>query len=238
DRIAVSAAQNDKTDVLKHYSESLVSKLKEQKQQFGEQNLVLEETLKNLQIAHDSKQESEQRFRAIFDHAGVGICIRPAHDRKLPWTQVNDHFCKLLGYTRDELLKISTVDVTPLDGQAIAVSENQRLLSNDIASYSREKQLIRKDGRRIWALLTVALLRGTDGRPANMIATYQDITERKVAEEKIGRLNRVYAVLSGINTLIVHVTDRKELFDGACRIVIEHGNFGMAWIGMLDPATQ
>src|SRR6185503_17561792 len=70
DRIAVSAAQNDKTDVLKHYSESLVSKLKEQKQQFGEQNLVLEETLKNLQIAHGSKQESEQRFRAIFDHAG------------------------------------------------------------------------------------------------------------------------------------------------------------------------
>jgi diguanylate cyclase (GGDEF)-like protein/PAS domain S-box-containing protein len=230
-RIAAAAAQQDETYVLKQYNASLVQKLEQR-------NIELEGAIKNLQIAHDGKQESEQRFRAIFDHAGVGITMRPAHDRKLPWVQVNDHFCQLLGYTRDELLKLSTVDITPADGQARAIRDNQRLQSDDIVGYSHEKQVVRKDGRRIWVLLTVSTMPSPDGHPANMIATYQDISERKEAEEKVSRLNRVYAVLSGINTLIVHVTDRRELFNEACRIAVEQGNFGMAWIGLLDPATQ
>ena len=61
-----------------------------------------------------------------------------------------------------------------------------------------------------------------------------DITERKEAENRIRRLNRVYAVLSGINTLIVHTRDRQELFDAACRITVEQGKFRLAWIGLLD----
>ena len=58
-------------------------------------------------------RQSEARFRAIFNYAGVGIAMRPAHDRKLPWVQVNDQFCKLLGYTREELLQLSAADITP-----------------------------------------------------------------------------------------------------------------------------
>jgi diguanylate cyclase (GGDEF)-like protein/PAS domain S-box-containing protein len=61
-----------------------------------------------------------------------------------------------------------------------------------------------------------------------------DITERRSTEAKIIRLNRVYAVLSGINSLIVRVRDRNELFKEACRIAVEHGLFRMAWIGLVD----
>ncbi len=61
-----------------------------------------------------------------------------------------------------------------------------------------------------------------------------DITERKDAEIRIKRLNRVYAVLSGINTLIVRARDRDELFRGACRIAVDAGRFRMAWIGIAD----
>src|SRR2546421_3838617 len=68
-------------------------------------------------------------------------------------------------------------------------------------------------------------------------STLQDATEQKQAEEKIKRLNRVQAVLSGINALIVRARDRDELFREACRIAVEHGNFGIAWIGSFDPAT-
>jgi diguanylate cyclase (GGDEF)-like protein len=68
--------------------------------------------------------------------------------------------------------------------------------------------------------------------------TLQDVTEQKKVESKVSRLNRVYAVLSGINTLIVRVRTREELFREACRIAVEAGGFGMAWIGMLDPITH
>ncbi|HMH18346.1 MAG TPA: EAL domain-containing protein [Burkholderiales bacterium] len=57
-------------------------------------------------------------------------------------------------------------------------------------------------------------------------------------EEKIARLSRIQAVMSGINAVIVRVRDRLALFNEACRIAVEHGNFGLAWIGDFDPGTQ
>ena len=67
-----------------------------------------------------------------------------------------------------------------------------------------------------------------------LLGIFRDITERKEAEDRITHLNRVYAVLSGINTLIVRVRDRDELFREACRIAVEEGGFRMAWIGIVD----
>ncbi len=66
-------------------------------------------------------------------------------------------------------------------------------------------------------------------------ALTEEIAERKRAEEKVKRLNRIYAVLSGISTTIVRIHDRQELFAEACRIAVEHGQFRMAWIGLQDP---
>ena len=65
-----------------------------------------------------------------------------------------------------------------------------------------------------------------------------EIAERKRAEARIVRLNRIYSVLSGINTTIVRVREPQELFDEACRIAVEHGKFTFAWIGTLDADTQ
>ena len=69
---------------------------------------------------------------------------------------------------------------------------------------------------------------------ARWFNTLQDITAQKTAEERIKRLNRVYAVLSGINGLIVRVKARDELFQAACELVVREGNFRMAWIGLVE----
>jgi PAS domain S-box-containing protein len=65
----------------------------------------------------------------------------------------------------------------------------------------------------------------------------RDITQRKQAEEHIQGLNRIYAVLSGINEAIVRLREPQALFDEACRIAVELGGFRMAWLGMADPAS-
>jgi diguanylate cyclase (GGDEF)-like protein/PAS domain S-box-containing protein len=64
--------------------------------------------------------------------------------------------------------------------------------------------------------------------------TLQDVTEQKAAEARIQRLNRVYAVLSGINTLIVRERDREQLLRDACRIAVEAGKLRFVWIGAVD----
>jgi len=65
-------------------------------------------------------------------------------------------------------------------------------------------------------------------------STLQDVTEHRLAEEKILRLTRIYAVLSGINALIVRVRDQDELFREACRIAVDAGKFKLAWLGVVD----
>ena len=62
-----------------------------------------------------------------------------------------------------------------------------------------------------------------------------EVTERKIAEVRIQRQNRVYAMLSGINALIVRVRDRDELARRACRLAVDEGRFQLAWIGWVDP---
>ncbi|WP_332673222.1 EAL domain-containing protein [Aromatoleum sp.] len=61
--------------------------------------------------------------------------------------------------------------------------------------------------------------------------------ERNAQQQRIRRLTRVYAVLSGINSTIVRVHDRESLFQEACRIAVQAGEFGIAWIGEVDAET-
>jgi len=65
-----------------------------------------------------------------------------------------------------------------------------------------------------------------------------DVTERKQAEDKIEHLNRVYALLSGINSLIVRATTQDELFSEACRLSVRHGGFRLAWIGGVNVVSD
>jgi diguanylate cyclase (GGDEF)-like protein/PAS domain S-box-containing protein len=74
--------------------------------------------------------------------------------------------------------------------------------------------------------------------PGRWFSTLQDVTEEKEAEARIIRLNRVYAVLSGINALIVRVRDREELFKEACRIAVQAGQFPVAFVALADPRDQ
>jgi PAS domain S-box-containing protein/diguanylate cyclase (GGDEF)-like protein len=80
--------------------------------------------------------------------------------------------------------------------------------------------------------------RATNGSAMRMIGVNRDITERKRAEIRIKYLNRVYAMLSGINTLIVRVRDRDELFREACRIAVDEGGFRMAMLSLVDRSAM
>jgi diguanylate cyclase (GGDEF)-like protein/PAS domain S-box-containing protein len=73
-----------------------------------------------------------------------------------------------------------------------------------------------------------------DGRFLGYRGVGKDITERVRRSDELRRLNRVYAVLSGINTLIVRTNDRDELLREACRIAVDAGQLRIAWIGLVD----
>jgi len=105
--------------------------------------------------------------------------------------------------------------------------------------HDAEYRVLRSDGQ--WASIRHVMEpmdEEGDGDGARWFSTLQDVTAQKRSEEKIRRLNRVYAVLSGINTLIARVSDRDELFKEVCRVAIEQGRFALAWIGMVIPGQR
>ncbi|HST44630.1 MAG TPA: EAL domain-containing protein [Luteimonas sp.] len=79
--------------------------------------------------------------------------------------------------------------------------------------------------------------RDAEGRALRMIGANRDITEQTAAERRIRHLNRVYALLSGVNSLIVRASSRDELYRDACRIAVDVGGFKLAMIGLLGDGT-
>ena len=161
----------------------------------------------------DALQQSEGRFQAMFEHAGIGISLRPAHDRALPWIAVNDKFCTMTGYSRDQLLHLSTADITTADGQDDALRDNGRLLRGEITSYTREKQLRCKDGSLLWVTLSVAALPGADGKPYQIMSTYQDISARKLAEERMRQSEQRFRAMfdhAGVGITLRSAQDRNQ----------------------------
>ncbi|UCD62525.1 MAG: PAS domain S-box protein [Candidatus Zixiibacteriota bacterium] len=129
-------------------------------------------------------QESEERFRAIYEQAAVGVALLSPDGR---WLRGNQKFCDILGYTNKELRRLTFNDVTHPDDLGISPPQMERMLSNEISTYSVEKRYIKKDGPFVWVNVTGAMARGPEGEPRYVIAVVEDITERKTAEEMVAR---------------------------------------------------
>ena len=99
---------------------------------------------------------------------------------------------------------------------------------------SNEEWVNYPDGRNVLLDTIKTPFHSADGTVLGLVGISRDITERKQNEQRIRNLNRVYAVLSNINQAIVRMSEPAELFDAACRIAVNDGQFKMAWIGVPD----
>lgn len=181
------------------------------------------------------RKKSDQQFKDLLEFAPDAMVIV---NRNGEMVLVNAQAVLLFGWRREELLGRSIEILLPerlrgkhpgnrnnLFGQAHA-----RAMGPGLELYG-----LRRDGSEFPVEISLSPL-GT-GDDSLAISAIRDITERKQAQDKIVHLNRVYAVLSGINTLIVRVRDPDELFRHACQIAVDQGGFRMAWIGLVDQHT-
>jgi PAS domain S-box-containing protein len=124
------------------------------------------------------------RYRATFEYAPVGIASVALDGR---WVMVNDALCRLLGYSRAELLQTDFQQLTHPDDLAPDLAQAQRLLAGEIPSYAMEKRYRRKDGSYVWAQMTGAAVRDAAGRTLEFVAIVEDITAAKQAEQELAR---------------------------------------------------
>ena len=142
-------------------------------------------------VAETALRESEERYRAAFEQAAMGMAELDLAGRFL---RVNRTFCDMLGYEPDELTRISSTAIT----HAAEALEDRELISGLVAagrsSRTREKRFVKKNGAAIWAQVTLSLVRDTEGAPAYLLMVTQDIESRKRLEEELRQSQKLDAV--------------------------------------------
>lgn len=140
-------------------------------------------------------REQVARLRAVFDSPAIGVAITGPDKR---WLEANDPVCAMLGYSRDELTRMTWDRLTHPDDVARDVAQFDRVLAGEIARYSLDKRFIRKDGSVLWSLLSVNCVRRASGTLQYVVAILQDIGQRKAAEEALRESEaRMARVLGG-----------------------------------------
>jgi PAS domain S-box-containing protein len=143
---------------------------------------VLKKSVADRNRSDEALRESEERFRGIYEHAGIGIAIA---SMEAQFQFCNPAYTAMLGYSEDELRRIDfSALIHPSDREA-NLAQSQRLLAGQIPSFEIINRYVGKRGRVIWVQKHISLLRDASGRPTNMIALVTDITERKQYEEQI-----------------------------------------------------
>ena len=126
-------------------------------------------------------RESEERFRATFEHAAIGAAQVGIDGR---WLRVNRRLGEIVGYEPEELLKTTFQEITHPDDLEGDLEQVRRLLEGELQTYTLEKRYLRKDGSAVWVNLTVSLVHHSSGEPAYFIAAVEDISERKKTQEE------------------------------------------------------
>jgi PAS domain S-box-containing protein/diguanylate cyclase (GGDEF)-like protein len=143
-------------------------------------NIMLDITDKK--HAEGALKESEGRFRNAFEASAIGMALVGLDGRLL---KVNRSLCESVGYAEDELLAKTFQDLTHPDDLEKDREQQKRLIEDEIPYYHIEKRYLHRDGYNIWVLLCVSMVRDARGYPLYFVCQIEDITERKLLEEKL-----------------------------------------------------
>jgi PAS domain S-box-containing protein len=183
--------------------------------------------------AERALRASEERLRATFSQAAVGIATASLENR---FVEANRKCCDILGYTLEELQQRTFMELTHPDDLAETRREMARLRAGEIDVYKLEKRYVRKDGQIVWSRTTVTQLRAATGETDRFIGVLEDITDRKRAEIALRNQARVLEILNetgrsiagqlDLHVLVQQVTDAATQLSGA--------KFGAFFYNVLD----
>ena len=168
------------------------------------------------------RKATEQRFRALFDNAAVGIITT---DLQGNLTGVNQKFLDMVGYARDELLGRDLASIVPAVDHPREAQASAEVISAVVVTTTSEHRLTRKDYSMIWVRRTISAISGKDGRPDCLINVVEDITDRKQQELRRTMEYAVTRELAGEESL-------PDLFQKIIEIICRNmgWEFGLVWI--------
>lgn len=161
--------------------------------------LVVAEEITERKRAEEALRDSEQRFRAMFEGAAIGVALVELDGR---YIKANPALQKMLGYSTDDMRDVRTASITHSEDYHRAQEAFKTLIEGDRDYYHLEQRYMCKDGSVVWANLTMSLVRGNKRKPQFCIAMVENITDRKHSQEQIKRQLERLAALRNIDLTI------------------------------------
>ncbi|HLV87892.1 MAG TPA: PAS domain S-box protein [Candidatus Sulfotelmatobacter sp.] len=142
----------------------------------------VQEILRRSAAFEQALRQSEQLYRSTFELAAVGVAHVSPEGK---WLRVNKKFCEIVGYSEQELLRLTFQDITHPDDLAADLAQTEKVRNGTLHKYSMEKRYIRKNRSHVWVNLSVSGVRDTSGKLQHFISVVEDITARKSAERAL-----------------------------------------------------
>lgn len=180
--------------------DSREEKLKEAAENLSGANKELNREIEYRIDVQKKVEESEKRFRTIFNQAAVGVALTNTLTGKL--IKVNNKYCEITGYTEEELRNKTFLAITHPDDRESDMGKMNDLKAGKIDFYSIEKRYIRPDKSVVWANLTVSSMwRVGDRGDAQHIGIIQDISDRKFLEGEVKTLEGIIPICSSCKNI-------------------------------------
>lgn len=190
---------------------------------------LLEMAIKALE-AEKKGRKSEQRYRHLFDNivSGVAVCEAVDDGQDFIFKDFNRAVERMEGHRKEELLGRRVTEVFPGVGEFGLLEVFRRVWrTGKPEHYAAVKYRdVRREG---WVEYYVYKLPSGE-----IVAVYNDVTERKQMEEEIRRVNRALKVLSKSNEAVVRAADEATLLKEICRLLVEEGGYRLAWVGFAE----
>lgn len=183
---------------------------------------------------NQSLRESERRFSDLLKNVAL---LSVMLDRSGCITYCNDFLLRLTGWRLNEVIGKDWFETFAPPELGDIKPVFTALLKNLPEAWHHDNWIFTRSGERRLIRWNNSVLRSPVGDVSGTASIGHDITDQKAAEARIIYLNHVYAVLSGINAVIVRANDRNQLFTEACQIAVNVGGFRMAMLGTMDEAT-
>lgn len=182
--------------------------------------------------ARKERERDHRLFRELLDNSNDAIEVI---DRdSLRFLDVNDKECRELGYSREELLSMTVLDIDPTFGTPAMAEIDEQIAKSGAALFEAVHR--RKDGSTF--PVEVGLRFVDIGKQTYVLSIARNITMRKRAEESLQRTNRALRTLSACNMTLVHATQEKQLLVDMCQAVVKQGGYRLAWIGLPEDGRK